>query len=137
MHPLFTLAAGLCLLAASPLNAEPGVVISLASVGDRIRAQNPDLSAARLRIREAQGRMKQSGRLANPELGVEFGHDARFRERALEIGFSQRFPVTNRLKLEKEVSATEVKVAAAEVREVERQLIAEARSGIVKVLAVR
>jgi cobalt-zinc-cadmium efflux system outer membrane protein len=113
------------------------VVISLASVGDRVRAQNPDLAAARLRIREAQGRLKQSGRLANPELGVELGHDPRYRERALEIGFSQRFPVTNRLKLEKEVSATEVKVAAAEVREVERQLIAEARSGIVKVLAVR
>lgn len=137
MHPLFALAAGLCLLAASPLNAEPGVVISLASVGDRIRAQNPDLAAARLRIREAQGRMKQSGRLANPQLEVDLSHDQRFRERSLEIGFSQRFPVTNRLKLEKDVSATEVKVAEAEVREVERQLIAEARQGIVKVLAVR
>lgn len=137
MHPLFALTAGLCLLAATPLNAEPGIVISLASVGDRIRAENPGLAAARLRIREAQGRMKQSGRLANPELGIEFAHDPHFRERAFEIGFSQRFPVTNRLKLEKEVSATEVKVAEAEVREVERQLIAEARSGIVKVLAVR
>lgn len=118
-------------------HAEPGVVISLASVGDRVRAQNPGLAAARLRIREAQGRQTQSGRLSNPELGIEMSHDPRYRERSLEIGFSQRFPVTNRLRLEKNVSATEVKVAQAEVREVERQLIAEARQGIVKVLATR
>ena len=38
---------------AHPLRAEPAVVVSLASVGDRIRAQNPDLAAARLRIQEA------------------------------------------------------------------------------------
>ncbi|WP_367875068.1 TolC family protein [Luteolibacter sp. Populi] len=139
MHPLFApAAAALCLLAATaPLHAEPGVVISLASVGDRVRAQNPDLAAARLRIREALGRKLQSGRLANPELEVELAHDARYRERSLEIGFSQRFPVTNRLRLEKDVSATEVKVAEAEVREVERKIVVEARAGIVKVLAVR
>ena len=118
-------------------HAEPGVVISLASVGDRVRAQNPGLAAARLRIREAQGRLTQSGRLSNPELGIEMSHDPRYGERSLEIGFSQRFPVTNRLRLEKTVSGTEVKVAEAEVREVERQLIAEARQGIVKVLATR
>lgn len=138
MHPLFApTAAALCLLAATPLKAEPGVVISLASVGDRVRAQNPYLSAARLRIREALGRKLQSGRLANPELEIELAHDPRYRERSLEIGFSQRFPVTNRLRLEKDVSATEVKVAEAEVREVERQIIGQARAGIVNVLAVR
>lgn len=124
-------------ITASAVRAEPGVVVSLASVGDRIRAQNPDLAAARLRIREALGRKLQAGRLANPELEIEFSHDGGYRERSLEIGFSQRFPVTNRLSLEKDVSATEVKVAEAEVREVERQLIAQAREGIVEVLAVR
>lgn len=118
-------------------HAEPGLVISLASVGDRVRAQNPGLAAARLRIREARGRLTQSGRLSNPELGIEMSHDPRYGERSLEIGFSQRFPVTNRLRLEKTVSATQVKVAEAEVREVERQLIAGARQGIVKVLATR
>jgi cobalt-zinc-cadmium efflux system outer membrane protein len=137
MHPLFSRTVAAWCLAVSIGHAEPGVVISLASVGDRVRAQNPDLAAARLRIREANGRLTQSGRLANPELGFEMSHDPRYRERSLEIGFSQRFPVTNRLRLEKTVSATEVKVAVAEVREVERQLIAEARQGIVKVLATR
>ncbi|RYD39919.1 MAG: hypothetical protein EOP85_15145, partial [Verrucomicrobiaceae bacterium] len=120
-----------------PALAEPGVVVSLASVGDRVRAQNPDLAAARLRIKEANGRLTQSGRLQNPELGFELSHDPRFRSRAAEVSFSQRFPLTNRLQLEKSVSATEVKVAQAEVREVERKLISEAREGIVNVLAVR
>lgn len=137
MYSLFSPTVAAWCLAVSLGHAEPGVVISLASVGDRVRAQNPDLAAARLRIREASGRLTQSGRLANPELGVEMSHDPRYRERSLEIGFSQRFPVTNRLRLEKTVSATEVKVAEAEVREVERQLIADARQGIVKVLATR
>ncbi|MCW1915026.1 TolC family protein [Luteolibacter sp. GHJ8] len=137
MHRFIPRAIAAWCAAISMGHAEPGVVISLASVGDRVRAQNPGLAAARLRIREAQGRQTQSGRLSNPELGIEMSHDPRYRERSLEIGFSQRFPVTNRLRLEKNVSATEVKVAQAEVREVERQLIAEARQGIVKVLAVR
>ena len=137
MYSLFSRAAVACLLAASLAKAEPGVVISLESVGGRVKAQNPDLAAARLRIQEAVGRMTQSGRLANPQLEFEVSHDPRFRERGIEIGFSQRFPVTNRLGLEKQVSATEVKVAEAEVREVQRQLVAQAREGIVNVLAIR
>ena len=37
------------------LCAKPSVVVTLACIGDRIRAQNPDLAAARLRIQEASG----------------------------------------------------------------------------------
>lgn len=137
MYSFLSRAAVAWLLAASLAEAEPGVIISLESVGARVNAQNPDLAAARLRIREALGRNKQSGRLANPELDFEASHDPRFRERSIAIGFSQRFPVTDRLRLEKEVSATEVKVAEAEVSEVKRQLVAQAREGIVNVLAIR
>lgn len=120
-----------------PLQAEPAVIVSLASVGDRIRAQNPDLAAARLRIQEALGRMNQSGRLANPELESSLEHHAQSREGKLEIGFSQRFPITGRLRLEKEVSLTELQSSEAEVREVERQLVGQARETMVKVLAAR
>ncbi|QJE95908.1 TolC family protein [Luteolibacter luteus] len=137
MYSFLSRTAVVCLLAVSAAKAEPGVIISLESVGGRIKAQNPDLAAARLRIQEAIGRMTQSGRLSNPELEVEASHDPRFRERGIQVGFSQRFPVTNRLALEKQVSATEVKVAEAEVREVQRQLVAQAREGIVNVLAIR
>jgi cobalt-zinc-cadmium efflux system outer membrane protein len=131
----FTLLA--CAFTASPLIAEPSVVVTLGSIGDRIRAQNPDLAAARLRIQEAVGRMNQSGRLSNPDLDTSFEHNSRFREGKLEIGLSQRFPVTNRLQLEKDVSLTELKASEAEVREVERQIVGQARESVVKLLATR
>ncbi len=121
----------------SPLRAETTVVVSLASIGERIRAQNPDLAAARLRIQEALGRMNQSGRLANPELETAIEQNSGFREGKFEIGVSQRFPITDRLRLEKDVSLIELKASEAEVREVERQLIGKAREAVVKVLASR
>jgi outer membrane protein, heavy metal efflux system len=122
---------------AASLHAAPSVVVSLTSVGDRVRAQNPDLAAARLRIREALGRMNQAGRLENPELETSLQHNPSFRERGVEIGFSQRFPVTERLRLEKEVTLNEYRASEAEVREVERRIIAEAREAVVKVIAIR
>jgi outer membrane protein, heavy metal efflux system len=137
MHSLSLRAVVAFVLTASALRAEPGLVVTLSSVGDRVRAQNPDLAAARLRIREALGRMNQSGRLANPELEAGFEHDPRMRERKFEVGFTQRFPITGRLALEKQVTMTEYKASEAEVREVERRIIAEAREAVVKVLAIR
>jgi len=119
------------------LAAEPSLVITLAGVPERVRAQNPDLAAARLRIDEALGRMKQAGRLANPELETSLEHNTRFREGKIEIGFSQRFPVTDRLRVEKGISVTQLKAAEAEVREVERQLVAGAKSSVIRVLAIR
>jgi len=119
------------------LHAEPSLVISLPGVADRVRAQNPDLAAARLRIDEALGRMRQSGRVPNPELETSIEHTPRFREGRIELGFSQRFPVTNRLQLEKEVSLTRVKAAEAEVRDVERLLVSEARQMVVEILSIR
>ena len=124
-------------LMAHSLSAEPSVIVTPESIDSRIRAQNPDLSAARLRIQEALGRMNQSGRLSNPTLETSFEHNPRFREGKFEIGFSQRFPVTGRLQLEKDVSLSELKSAEAEVREVERLLIGQARELVVKLLANR
>jgi cobalt-zinc-cadmium efflux system outer membrane protein len=131
----FTLLA--CAFTTHPLIAESSVVVSLSSIGDRIRIQNPDLASARLRIQEAVGRMNQSGRLSNPELDTSFEHNPRFREGKLELGLSQRFPITGRLQLEKDVSLSELKAAEAEVSEVERQIIGKAREAAVKVLAAR
>ncbi len=131
------LLAGLLLLAPLPLTAESAVILSYASLPGRIRASNPDLAAARLRIREALGRMKQAGRPSNPELETEFEHDSRFREGRIEIGLSQRFPVTKRLQLEKQVSLAAVEAAEAEVLDVERRLVAQARAAFVRVLAIR
>lgn len=125
-----------CAFTAHPLLAESTVVVTLGSVGDRIRTQNPDLAAARLCIQEAVGRMNQSGRLSNPNMETSFEHNSAFREGRFEVGFSQRFPVTDRLRLEKNLSTLELKSAEAEVREVERRIAASAKQAVIKVLAI-
>jgi cobalt-zinc-cadmium efflux system outer membrane protein len=137
MSKFHLIALSVCALMAHPLSAEPSVIVTLESVGGRIRAQNPDLAAARLRIQEAVGRMNQSGRLSNPDLETSFEHNSAFREGRFEVGLSQRFPVTDRLRLEKGVTATELRAAEAEVREVERLIAAGAKESVVKVLANR
>lgn len=110
--------------------------VSYYTLADRISKQNPDLIAARFRIQEAMGRLSQSGRLTNPELSIETSQSQSFRERSLTVGFSQKFPVTNRLRLEKEISASDVEIARAEISEMERQLIAEARQAMIGYLSL-
>lgn len=125
-------------LALSPIAAaQSAVIVTLPGIADRVRSQNPELAAARIRIREALGRANQSGRLPNPEIDTSFEHNSSFREGRLEVGFSQRFPATGRLRAEKDLSATAILAAEAEVREVERSLITAARQGVVNLLAVR
>ncbi len=126
-----------CMLATIPLSAKPATVVTLNSISARVRSQNPDLAAARLTIDEAIGRMKNTGHLENPELQIGPRYNATSTERGLEIGLSQKFPVTNRLKLEKNVGVTEVESSRQEIREVENQLIGEARAAMVLVLAAR
>ena len=137
MYPLLIFALIALLTLNTRLMAEPCLVINLKGVTERIRAQNPDLAAARFRIDEALGRMKQTCRLKNPELETSLEHNADFREGKLEVGFSQRFPITGRLSLEKGISVTELKSAEAEIREMERQLVAGAKTSVIRVLAIR
>ena len=137
MYPLLIFALIALLTLNTRLMAEPCLVINLKGVTERIRAQNPDLAAARFRIDEALGRMKQTGRLKNPELETSLEHNADFREGKLEVGFSQRFPITGRLSLKKGISVTELKSAEAEIREMERQLVAGAKTSVIRVLALR
>lgn len=133
-HLLGGIAIGLL---ATPLTAAPTAVVTLNSIGDRVRSQNPDLAAARLGIDEAIGRMKNSGRLDNPNIQISPRYNTTTAERGIELNLSQRFPLTNRLSLEKHLGATEVESARQEVREVENQLIGEARTAFVRVLAIR
>lgn len=134
-HRFAALAAYLSLVV--PVAAEPGTVVTLATIGDRVRARNPDLKAARFMIAEASGRLRQSGRLENPQLEVGLEHNTKFSEGLFELGVSQKFPVTNRLKLEKNLGSTAVQAAQIEVREITNQLVGEAKAALVRVLAVR
>lgn len=129
--------AGFFACSSGYVRAEPGTVVTLNSIAERVRRDNPDLKAARFRIAEAAGKLRQSGRLENPELETELEHNTGFDFGRLEIGLSQKFPVTNRLQIEKNLGATEVVAAQAEVREVTNRLVGEASEALIHVLAIR
>ena len=112
-------------------------IVTLDNVSHFVRKQNPDLAAARMLIKEASGRLAQSGRLSNPELQSSIEHNSRLREGRIEIGISQKFPITNRLQLEKDVSLSELEAAKAEVRETERKLIGRSLELVVNLQASR
>lgn len=82
---------------------------------------NPDLRAARSRISEAEARARGSGRLSNPEFEAVLAGGRDFEGR-IELGLLQRFPLSSRLRWEREISALEIEAARAEVAEAERQI---------------
>ena len=108
------------------LDAIPGLVLS----------GNPALKAARLTINEAAARQTASGRLTNPSVGLEFQPESAVSPLTLSIALEQSFPVTHRLRLEKQISSNLVTAAELEFHDVERRLIAEAQSLAVKALAL-
>ncbi|MGV3531129.1 MAG: TolC family protein, partial [Chthoniobacteraceae bacterium] len=112
------------------------VTIGLEDAGAHALRHNPVLSAARFRIEEARGRLQQAGRLANPEVGTDLTQNFRTPERSFEIGFTQRFPITARLRLEKVVTRAELAAAEQEVRDEERKVIAQVRNAVVKLLGI-
>ncbi len=88
----FLLLGGTSLLRAESFTLESAVAYA--------RKNNADLAAARFSIDEASARLLQAGRLSNPEVESELTPNVRGREYTFGIGFSQKFPLTNRLRLE-------------------------------------
>lgn len=131
MHRLFII-----LLALTASAAAKEVRLTPQSVGTYAVAHNPSLAAARLRIEEARGRLQNAGRFSNPEAGSAFDQNFRSAERSFEASFTQRFPITARLRLEKEVSRAELAAAEEEVRDEERKLMAQALTAVVRLLAL-
>lgn len=112
------------------------VRVSVNDIPRRVQAHNPEINAARFRIDEAKGRLLGSGRPSNPEAGVSFTHDSKFREGTIGISLDQKFPVTSRLRLEKTLSRQLVTSAELEVRNGQRKVIEEAQLLAVKLKAV-
>jgi cobalt-zinc-cadmium efflux system outer membrane protein len=110
--------------------------ISLDALPSRVVSHHPGLKAARLAIAEAKARQIGAGRLANPTAGFEFQNESRVSPRVASFALDQSFPVTRRLRLEKQLTAQLVTAAELEVREAERHLIAEARRLAVNLLAL-
>lgn len=133
MFRSFTLAF---LLASATTLCAAIVPLTLENIDDYASRHNPSLAAARFRIEEARGRLHQAGRLSNPEVESEFMQNVRTPERSFELAFTQRFPITARLRLEKAVSRAELAAAEAEVRDQERRLALTVRTLAVRLLSV-
>jgi len=121
----------------SNISAEPTLILSEASLADRIHSQNPDLKAARWKIQEALGQWQQAGRPSRPRLDVQWQQTPDLREGQFQVGFSRSFPITQRLAWEKEISKSALEAAEMEVRRTEQVIIAEARLIFVQALALK
>jgi len=103
-------------------------------------ANNLELRVAALEIDRAHSRLRWAGRLSNPELELSgasdfIGEDED--EGGFEIAFSQRFPITSRLKDEKEVRRRDVDIAEIEFRIRQRQLAFEVEKAWIALRAAR
>lgn len=101
---------------------------------------NRDLRIAAFQIDLAKSRSRWSGRLANPELEISATNDSiglDDNEAVYEIAFAQKFPVTSRLKNEREVRRVQVLLAEAELAEQRRQLAFEVDQLATELLALQ
>ncbi len=131
MKPLsFCLLLGFCASRAAALT------LSFDDIPPRVREHHPALKAARLAIEEARGRQLGAGRLSNPSLGLDWRPQTRLEPGSTQMAFEQAFPVTRRLKWEKQLSTQLVTAAEWEVQDVERRLVAEAREQAARLLAL-
>ena len=101
--------------------------ISLTKQGavDFALKNNLELRAVKIGIDEAKGRLHQSGRLENPSLSLEYGTTKIIRdgdEFEFSVGISQKFPLTNRLSKETDVSQIDVRLAEMEYAQAMRSL---------------
>jgi outer membrane protein, heavy metal efflux system len=114
------------------LTAEQAVAQALQS--------NALLMAARATIDRAQGLSTQTGRFENPELSVDYATDRSFNnegERRFALGFEQRFPVTNRLRVQKRIAADEIELAEAEVANQARLLTRSVEAAVARITEIQ
>lgn len=103
-------------------------------------ANNRDLKIATLEIERAKTRVRWSGRLDNPELELSVNDDGvglNEGEGNYEVAFSQRFPLTAKLKRETGLRKYQVILAEAEIAERRRELAGEVDRAIVELLSTR
>ncbi|MEM7147520.1 MAG: TolC family protein [Verrucomicrobiota bacterium] len=103
-------------------------------------AHNRQLRIASLEIDKARSKLRWSGRLTNPTLLLEGATDQwgnNEDENAYEIAFTQRFPLTSRLKNEKSLRRVQVILAEAELAEARRNLAKQVADNAVNLVAAK
>jgi outer membrane protein, heavy metal efflux system len=123
-------------LLASPALVGAELTLTSVSAVQLALAQNHELQAARFLVLEAEARTRNAGKLPNPELETEFAGGRNFDGR-IEIGFTQRFPLTARLRLARTLSELEVELARLETAARENRLAADVQIAVVELIAAR
>ena len=123
-------------LFAAAVSSAPALTLSLSDIGPRVRAAHPSLKAARMAVEEARGRQLGAGRLANPSVGMDSRNETYLSPGQVMVSLDQSFPLTRRLRLEKQLTAQLVTAAELEVKDAERRLISEAQTLAVQILAI-
>lgn len=103
-------------------------------------SNNRDLAIATLEIKRALSKLKWSGRLDNPELEIEAASDEpgnNENEGSFTVGFTQSFPLTSRLKDERNLRHYQVILAEAEIAEHRRGLAGKVDAAIVELMTTR
>ena len=122
--------SGFCILAVNaqthPDEHPHAVSFTYDALPGKIMEHNPELRAALWTIQEAASRLTQSGRLKNPNLITSFNNNQQTPERSTGLGFQQSFPITSRLRLEKNISRLKVNEARAEVMMVAQSIVESA-----------
>ena len=119
--------------------AEPLVVTRVGAV-ETAFANNRELRIAELETDRAKATLRWAGRLDNPEFELNYSDDGvglDENEGVLEVAFSQRFPITSRLKDEKRLRGFQVVLAEAEIAERRRELAGEVDLAVVELMATR
>ena len=92
------------------------------------RKDNKDLQAACYTIDTARAHLLGAGLRSNPRLDLSARSDFLFGnegEYGASVGISQQFPITDRLRREKDVARVDIALAEAEIQQAERRLANE------------
>jgi len=122
------------------LHADDPVSLSRNKAISLAFANNRDLKIATFEIERAKTRVRWSGRLDNPELELSVNDDGVGLDEGegnYAVAFSQRFPLTAKLKRETGLRKYQVILAEAEIAERRRELAGEVDRAVVELLATR
>lgn len=122
------------------ISAEETISLSRKSAVELAFRNNRELAVAKLSVARAKAALRWSGRLANPELELDYSDDGvglDDNEGVFSVAFSQRFPITSRLKDEKRLRSSQVVLAEAEIAERRRELAGATDLAMVELMAIR
>jgi len=125
------------LLYSAAASSAPSLTLALTEVESRVRVANPSLKAARMVVEEARGRHLGAGLLPNPTVGFESRNETSLSPGEVMVSLDQSFPITKRLRLEKQLTSQLVIAAELEVKEAERRIIYQAQSLAVQIFAIK